>query len=999
MVRISSSGGSVIALVVALVILLPTGTGSAHGTPLAGTTERGTLLTVQIPGNWTISSTVSYSNTTLDVNGTATIEGGGELRLTNVTLAFSEPTDLAHGLRVGSGGALYANQSTFESSNPGRHFWAEADPGARLALEGGRVIGLGGPGGAAGFIVKASGTSLVGVSFDQYYEALVVENAPGVLIRDCEFGNSTSSDLNSYAVQVTGSSTDLRLTGTSFDIPQFVGALFVAAPNADIENNSFQLNPNSTVDFPVLLGYTGNGRSNASGSRFAYNTVFGSDITDLDSSHVTIDHNKVLDDGGQTYVHSFGIHAQVWYGTGAAVWVNGLTISYNLVSDPSAYGIRIEQNITNFTISYNTIDNASSPTVAPPSFGAQTLFGIYLIRGVTNGLVAHNHIDLKDVGSVDTEGIILESEVSNVTLLANDVFNCSQNAINVQGDWEDSGINIGPSPRNVVRGNVMENFVPVTQTTQVAIAFLNWLWANDTVVEDNSVIGWDRVDSASTYNGAAFLQASSGGTFSGNVVVGATYGFIFSYFAGPVQENHSDNLVYGNELLNISHAAVVNLPSGGMGPIANVIDVLTNARSAVGTPGLYLQSIDATRSLAFTEAAGVYSVTVQTWDPITGAVENFTTGLPWSLPPFAVRLSGDFGSGHLSPTVGPVAPRSVTYSAGATGPIAHLVSLDVPAEQYSAEYSIATGGSGSSNQSFRLNSTEGPASFVTDGAVSAEVNLLSWNATNLSLLVTAGLANGTPVQNVTAEVDLAATGGTSHAIVGPTNASGEATFYGVPPGTEVAGASVVTAGYGLVGYTVDTSETDLIQLHLTLTITGGGGTSGTGGNNSTGSSTNSTGPGGTAPDYPIDFEEHGLGFGTVWWVSVTGNETANLSTDATAIVFYLTNGSYRYLIGAGPGASVASVSGSFRIDGAGSSVNVSFVRVPPAGPSPPSLATTSSADIWSGIVTLFDVLLVLGAVGALSIGCGLIYARTVRRGPSGSRAGDASRSNRPPLHR
>jgi hypothetical protein len=911
--RTLRKGGRRAALTLPVAVLVFLIIGGVGATPNAPPLVHSASATIVINGDWTISSPVSYADASLVVNGGITIAAGGALSLQNVTLSLSEPSDLANGIEVQSQGSLSANGSSFESATNGNQIWMQADRGAALNLHGGEVLDLGDSAGPLGFTVEANDASFNGVIFDQYYEALLIEGASGVTVAHCYFGNSTAQNNGAYAVQTSGSGPGFSLTNSSFVIPQFIGALQVASPSAMVMNNSFDLNPANTNPYPVVLGYayTGTGETNASGGVFSGNFVTGSDVTDLDSSNVTIRSNKVLDDGGTTYTHDYGIHAYVIWGTDRG-WINGLTIEDNLVSDSTGYGIRIEQNITNFVVANNNITNVSTSPTAPSYNDAETFEGIYLIRGVTNGIVEHNYINLsadQENTSISTEGICLESDVDNVTLLDNTILNTDQ-GIDVQGDWITSGVNIGPSLHNRVIGNLVENTMRIRQTHDVSEAVQNYLWANDTTIANNTIVGWNLVPSGvCACEGAAILQSSVDGTITGNTVNGATYGVWFSFFYGQVVENRSDNVVYDNSF-NVTQAAVYDNTGDGMGPIDNVVDALTNMPTSAGTPTNYLQSIGATAGLSFTEGAGAYVSTLETRNPIDGLMENFTTSIPWELPSFGVHISGNLGSGRLKSPIESVGATGTTYAVDSSGRLTHEVNLDVPAEYYSAAYSVFEVLGGSENDTFTLNSSTGPAIFETEvnGTLSVGVGLLGWNATNVTLQLEATNSSGDSVSGLAALVGLDEPQEFYRASVGPTNASGGANFYGLPPGSSVVNVSIVGSSYRLASYSVESPHPDLIQLILHVVP------SGTGGDQTT--------------TFPIRFLQSGLGPGVAWWINVSGPESTHITSDGPSLSLNLPNGTYQYVAGANGGyVPVASSSTEFSVLGAGWTIVVAFDHV------------------------------------------------------------------------
>ncbi len=778
---------------------------------------------VTVNGNWTISTAVRYANTSLNVNGSITIASGGSLRLSNVTLSLSEPGSLAHGITVAAGGVLNATDSTFESATPSNPLWMRANSGATLSLTGGAVLDLGGSAGPVGFLVDAAGARFSGVQFKNYYEALVV-SASDVTVTNCSFQQTRSTSSSTWVVSASGSSPGFVMTHSRIvDTSMMGGALFVASAS-DLENNTFTLNPKATNPTSVLIGYSGtNGFVNASGTKFVYNSLSGGDVVDFDSSNVTISHNHIFNTGGAEYVHDYGVRAQVIDPSGKGIWINGLSIEYNLISNSTSFGIRIENNITNALVAHNNITNISTNPQAGTYNGAQTYEGIYLIRGVTHSLVYANRIDNsadQENPSINTAGIGLESKVDYVTVANNTVLNTDL-GIWVQGDWNDGPGNIGPSLHNTVTGNLIRNTLPVVQTHDLSSAIQNYDWANYTTISNNRIEGWNMVPSGvSSYEGEAIHQADVYGTITGNVINGATSGLVFGYFYGSGVGNASYNLVYGN-VFNVTGSPIVDDTNSAPGPITNVVNSLDPHRTSNGFPTAVEESIGAVSGLAFLATGGVYSTTLETRSPISGVLGNYTTSLPWAVPNFSVRATGPLGSGTVPGSVTSVNSTAVAYTLSASGALSHTVSLDPTPGGYTANYTVRVVSSGGT-QSFAVHSGTGPAVFRTNstGTLSVTVVLVDWSPTvsvnTTELLLNATTSNGTAVPALSVKLGLQEPLGPTSVTLGPTNASGRASVAGLPAGTTVANLSLLGTNYTTVGYSVNASVPDLLKVDLVV---------------------------------------------------------------------------------------------------------------------------------------------------------------------------------------
>ena len=910
-----------LAVLAALVIggLGPVSTVSASARPLAPD--------LSITGTWTISTAVSYSDISISVDGGITIEAGGSLTLQGVVLSLSEPSNLANGITVENGGGLFATGSTFESASPPYDLWMQANSGAQLTISGGKILDVGGSAGHLGITVDAEGAQFSGVTFDAYYEALVV-SAEDVTVQNCLFETTTSSSSTTYVVSTSGSSPGFVMTGSSIVDTSMVGGALSVASASDIENNTFTLDPKGTNPTPILIGFTGTtGRVNASGTKFSYNTVTGSDVVDFYSSNVTISHNRILNTGGAQYVHDYGIRVSTPNPTAGGVWTSGVKIEYNFISNSTGYGIRAEQNIANLLISHNNITNISKDPVAGSYNGVSTYVGVYLIRGVRNAVVSDNYIDGsndQENAGIDDNGIALESEVDNCVVSNNTVLNWDL-AIVVQGDWDDGSGNIGPSLHNTVTGNTLKNTLPAVEKADISQAIDLWDWSNYTVISDNLIEGWTGGPSGvSPYEGAGIHTSSSYGTIDDNVIDGATDGIVFGYYFGAAVGNSSDNVVYGNTF-TVTGSPVVDDTTGAPGPIVNVINYVTSHATSSGFPTTYLDSIQSATGVGFSESSGNYSATLVTQDPVTGVVGSFTSSIPWTDPDYSVQVSGDLGSGVLSAGMSAVTSTQAKYSVtSASGTLYHSVTLDVPSEYYSAAYTVSEAAR-ASTETISVNSSAGPALFESNGtgSVAITVGLDSWTPTNppsaVDLELNVTTSDGAPVPDLSVEVELDEPNGLTSITVGPSNATGGAVFLGLPAGTTVVNVTLLGSDYILTDYSVLTPQSSLFLLEVVV----------------------APAPVPNATTYAVEFTETGLGNNTAWWVSVTGPESVNLTSSGTTITFNLVNGTYQYSVGASAGEFASVPTGTLEFPGTVSVVVVNFTTSQPSGSGPPPPGTSS----------------------------------------------------------
>lgn len=487
--------------------------------------------------------------------------------------------------------------------------------------------------------------------------------------------------------------------------------------------------------------------SRSNGFRVLGNSVDGADLTIDSASGVTVSGNVINDPGPGRL---FAIHALVTIGTIPGLWIRGLTIDHNVVANYSDYGIRIEQNVSGFHVDGNTI---LPPRAAPVRPGYQP-DAIYLLRSVNNGTVDNNYIDMSAGPTVPDIGLSLESNVSDVTLRGNVVLNATQNALNIQGNdghfdgapnWE-----TGPSDRNLVEDNEFVNLGEDRQTVYDAIAIVLWQWANDTSVVGNTIAGWGDVVPAFGLDGTAVLSSSSFGTFSGNLVLNASYGFVFRNFGSvsataPGTFNRSDNRVFGNALYGISKTAVVedvlNGVDDGMGPVANVIDALSSPSTDGGPFAAYLESVRPATALASWESNGTVGIALQAADPLTGTNATFLTDLPEESSPYSLRLVGpSLGSGVLAFSLPRATATSLTYTAPSSGNLTQTFCLGAPSGEYSVSYAVP----GSGSTTLVLPAPSGAASFnsTSPGPVSVAASLVTGiaapNATAAACTATPG---------------------------------------------------------------------------------------------------------------------------------------------------------------------------------------------------------------------------------------------------------------------
>ena len=713
-----SVAGLLLLLVLSSVASVASG---AQAVPVGRATTAGLVLS----GGWTVTNNTSYANTALQVNGSLVVAAGGTLHLRNVTLTLAEPTSLANGIEVQANGTLWAENLTVASSSSGVPLWAQADAGSHLSIRGGSFTDLGGNSQHPGLVLAADSALVQDVRFADYYSAVIVSGT-GVKVDHCTFLNSTATSASNYVVTDRASGTGFSLTNSTFRTATNVGALEVSGANARILQNTFRLDANGTNYNPILFAYDSyTGTPNAAGSRFLGNDVEGADVSVDVASNVNISGNVVNDPGP---ARPFGIHAWVKIGTAPRNWMTGLVIDHNYVSNYTEYGIRVEQNVSHFHVDANTIVHPREPEPA----GTPQPNGIYAIRSVNNGTIAGNLIDMYAGPTVPTIGICLESNVSDILVRDNVIYNASQNAINVQGnDGHFDGAppyETGASLHNTIENNAFLNEVPVHQTTYLVLAIVLWQWANYTVVVNNTFSGWQNVPTNYRYNGAAVLTSCSDGIFSGNLILGATYGFIFTNFGsvkltGTGTYNRSWNEVYGNALYGITRSAVVEDTSDGMGPITNLLNVLYQTTTAAAAPQVVLESPRSVTQFDVGDQSGVYALGLGTRDLLSPENRLFSTELVQGSWAFYLAVRGNLGSGTLRVSLPQVNASQIAYAIPSAGPLTHSLCLG----SSNATYLVTVGnGSGSATSSV-ASAPGGNATFNTTvlGQVSVTAVMVS----------------------------------------------------------------------------------------------------------------------------------------------------------------------------------------------------------------------------------------------------------------------------------
>ncbi|HEV2519432.1 MAG TPA: right-handed parallel beta-helix repeat-containing protein [Thermoplasmata archaeon] len=535
-----------------------------------------------------------YRNTSISLtNGNLVIGAGGSLVLDNATLLISEavagaPAALSHGISVQAGGSVSIKYSGVASANGVQYPTYLDVNGAGHFLHVG-FNAFGGVGstpttGKEGITVSSPHVAFEGVQFDHTYQVLFTGvGAVGDRIDASSWVDPTITGGEVGWVQVSGGASWTNLTHDAFSGGLDGGMLaLVSGPHVTISNSYFLGDQAGTQPYQIYLTYNGwtDKGTDASYATFTDNRLQTANLGISDGAYYTISRNAFNDSG-----HWSGAGGQAalivatWLGSGIGQWTRHLTIEGNTISNFTHYALRVSQNVSDFNISNNRI-YATESTYSPSISEAD---GIYLIRGVNNGTVWNNTLDMTDrtQGTEPTNGIVLEAQVNDVNVTGNRIYNCSEVGITVQGD---SGalaaprFYLGPSLRNTLYANRIINFHNVSAQTMYSIeAIETWMWANSTRIVDNYIQGWSEVSTGNYWNGAGFLTSSSDQTISGNTITDVRFGFLFEKFDGQQELrslgsfNRSNNTLVSNSVSKVSLYTLVENARDDMGPIGNVL--------------------------------------------------------------------------------------------------------------------------------------------------------------------------------------------------------------------------------------------------------------------------------------------------------------------------------------------------------------------------------------------------------------------------------------------
>lgn len=545
-------------------------------------------------GPHVVSTSIELRNLSIALTGgDLIVAAGGSLLLDNVSLTIAQvngsgPAPLSFGVIVVRGGALTAKYSSIRSADgpvyPG--FVVLGGTGRFLHVD---FSDLGGTAtspvsGREGVLVRAGGVQFEADVFDHTYQVLF--DGPGAVgdrVDGSAWIDSTIAGGSVGWVQVSDGASWTNLTHDGWYGCDDAGMLvLIEGPHVTLADSSLQGDPNSAESEQVYLTYNGStdGGTDASWSTVVDDRFQTANLGISDGAHFTIDRNWFNDSG---HWHSTGGAAAIlvatWIGSGVGQVTRDVAIEQNVIVNFTHYAIRVSQNVSGFNVSGNRIHDTRSTD----SGAIDTANGIYLIRGVNNGTVWNNSLDMTDLTqpSDPANGVILEAQVNDVNVSLNHIFNCSEAGITVQGDsgaLPAPSYDLGPSSRNTLYGNWVQNFHSMAaQSTYSTEAIETWMWANETRILDNVVSGWTEVSPSNYWNGAGIFTSSSGQLIEGNRMSGVRFGFVFQQFDNGQELpklgsfNRSYNLLIGNELSAVGMDSLVENADDGMGPIVNFL--------------------------------------------------------------------------------------------------------------------------------------------------------------------------------------------------------------------------------------------------------------------------------------------------------------------------------------------------------------------------------------------------------------------------------------------
>lgn len=672
---------------------------------------------VRLQGGQTVTTAVTYRNTSIQLSGGGlTVGSGGSLLLDNVSLTISEavgktPLALAYGIVVQSGGSLSAKDAAIGGANGSAYpAFIQILGSAHFFRVGFNFLGGTGSSpvaGKQGIDIRSSHVSFNSVLFNHTFQ--VVFDGPSAIGGRIDRSSWVQPTITGGQVgwlQVSGGAAWVNLTHDSFFGSTDAGQLaLLRGPHVAISNSTFIGDRSGSQWYQVYLTYDGftDSGTDASHALLVDDRFQTANLGISDGSDYTIERNWINDTGhwnntgGQA-----AILVNTWLGSGVGQRVRQLYIEQNVISNFTHYAIRISQNVSNFNVSNNQILSTRSTY----SSSITEADAIYLIRGVNNGTVWNNHLEMSDrtQPSEPTNGIVLEAQVNDVNVSGNQIYNCSEVGITVQGDsgaLPAPSFYLGPSLRNVLYGNRIVNFHNVSaQSMYSTEAIETWMWANATRVVNNYIQGWSEVNATDYWNGAGILTSSSGQWFLANTMVDVRFGFVFEKFDGQQEVkslgsfNRSYNVMASNSISQVRVDTLIENARDDMGALVNYLEGpvdpswsfwFSGANATlkiVGGQWGYLNSSSPYRlsnirlvgTASLGSSATTYNFQLSQWIGTTATLQysHFTASIPTTAVEYDVKIVHYYGTnGSVSWTASQGAKANDTFTFGG------LVSLGI----------------------------------------------------------------------------------------------------------------------------------------------------------------------------------------------------------------------------------------------------------------------------------------------------------------------------------
>ncbi|MFQ5980941.1 MAG: right-handed parallel beta-helix repeat-containing protein [Candidatus Heimdallarchaeota archaeon] len=384
---------------------------------------------VYMDSDWIVTSTENRQNEVITLAGNLTIQSGGDLTLSNVTLRILCPANGTNRVQVYFGGVLSVlDNSVLTSGNVSARSYFIANDGSTLQLKNSTFNYLGwttGPqGDYRGLKIRSDGAQIINCTIHDNYNGLYLYYSDGGIIANNTITNSISDGLYSFA------SNNNTVSGNFLTNNAGVG-IYLYSSIGDSENNTilgnnvtnsgnfgiyFSSNHNSTIVGNIVTNSSYGIRLDSSDDC----TVTGNIITNSDSDGIRLNSADNSTISGNSVTNSSS-------GAGIWLWNSGnSTVSNNTFVDSGNQGIRLE-NSGNSTLSNNTITNSGSYGLWVDTSNVSTIHNNTIINATFYGILLEYSSDCNITGNSVTNsssiGIGLYSTSTNCTVSQNTVTN------------------------------------------------------------------------------------------------------------------------------------------------------------------------------------------------------------------------------------------------------------------------------------------------------------------------------------------------------------------------------------------------------------------------------------------------------------------------------------------------------------------------------------------------------------------------------------------------